>query len=276
VASVLKDSQLSRLGRGVEFSRLNEAECCVLRLLAEGHTAKSVANELGCTPAAVNERLREARRKTGVGSSRELARLLVAQENRHEQIGVGLRPASVLPSPSDAELWRPQTGVFVMLALLLIVATGAATLMSQPTSTNEFDPLVGAPLERFSQPADLHSKIRAEKRDSFWADRTEAAIRSRVLQIPVIGKDGNALRVTCGATLCEIAGTLIGPDRPIKEYDPNLPINRAQADLQDKPLNDDLGKLGLKNEGGSFMSGRGKPDRGVFLLYYSRIEGNSK
>ena len=57
----------------MDLSRLNEAERRVLGLLAEGHTAKSIANTIGSTPAAVNERLREARRKTGVGSSRELA-----------------------------------------------------------------------------------------------------------------------------------------------------------------------------------------------------------
>ena len=65
---------------GFDLTRLNEAERNVLRLLAEGHTAKSVASEIGSTPAAVNERLREARRKTGVGSSRELARLLKSQK----------------------------------------------------------------------------------------------------------------------------------------------------------------------------------------------------
>jgi DNA-binding CsgD family transcriptional regulator len=57
----------------IELARLNEAERRVLWLLAEGHTAKSIAIALETTPAAVNERLREARRKTGVGSSRELS-----------------------------------------------------------------------------------------------------------------------------------------------------------------------------------------------------------
>ena len=101
---------------GVDFSRLNEPERQVLRLLAEGHTAKSIANELGSTPAAVNERLREARRKTGVGSSRELARLLKSQEDRHDEMGVAqTRHPTATPTQSVAELWRPQTGVVAML-----------------------------------------------------------------------------------------------------------------------------------------------------------------
>jgi DNA-binding CsgD family transcriptional regulator len=86
VAAAFHEPKLRALA---DLDRLNEGERRVLRLLAEGHTAKSVANVTGSTPAAVNERLGEARRKTGVGSSRELARLLRAQENRPEKIGVG-------------------------------------------------------------------------------------------------------------------------------------------------------------------------------------------
>lgn len=270
----MNDANLFRSGRAIDLSRLNEAERRVLRLLGEGHTAKSIANELGSTSAAVNERLREARRKTEVGSSRELARLLKAQENRDEQIGVaGRRVTSATFSAPAAEPWRPQTGVIAMIALLLVAAAGAAALISQaPASTNEVDPLVGRPIERFGQPADLHAKVRAEAPDRSWAEPTEAAIRARVMQIPLVGKGGNVLRVTCGMTLCEIAGTLLGEGQRPKEYDPKLPLNQAVADLQDKPLRDDLAKLGLKDQSGSFVSGEGKPDRLVFLLYYSRVQ----
>ncbi len=59
-----------------DLSRLSDAERRALLLLACGHTAKSAAAELGVSEGAVNERLREARRKTGVGSSRQLARLV--------------------------------------------------------------------------------------------------------------------------------------------------------------------------------------------------------
>ena len=60
--------------------RLSEREREVLRLLARGHDVKSVARELGLSSGAVGERLREARRKLGVSSSREAARLLAAEE----------------------------------------------------------------------------------------------------------------------------------------------------------------------------------------------------
>lgn len=64
----------------VALSQLNAAEIEILRLLASGHTIKSMATHLGKSEFAINERLRDARRKTGVGSSRELARMLDAQE----------------------------------------------------------------------------------------------------------------------------------------------------------------------------------------------------
>jgi hypothetical protein len=37
-------------------------------------------------------------------------------------------------------------------------------------------------------------------------------------------------------------------------------------------LTDDLAKLGLKMDAATFTSGRGKPDKLAFLLYYSRIK----
>jgi DNA-binding CsgD family transcriptional regulator len=258
----------------VDLDRLNEAERRVLRLLAEGHTAKSVANVTGSTPAAVNERLREARRKTGVGSSRELARLLRAQENRYEQIGVvrgRVNPASL--AEPDAEPWRPQTGVFAMIGLFLVAAAAATAIMFQsPAPESRVDPLIGKQLERGPQPADLHAKLRAETRDSNWAPRIEAAIRTRVMKIPLVGKNGNALRITCAADLCEIAGTLLAPASKEEQRDQNSQYSRTVEALQVPPFTDDLMRLGLKIESGSFMSAEGKPDRLVYLLYYSRAD----
>lgn len=62
-------------------ARLTDREMEVLRLLVAGHTVKTIAARLGHSETSINERLRSARRKTGVGSSRELARLLDLQKN---------------------------------------------------------------------------------------------------------------------------------------------------------------------------------------------------
>ena len=71
---------------GPDLRRLSAAERQVLALLAQGHTAKSISRLTGDSEGAINERLRSARRKTGMGSSRELARRL-RQENRAEFSG---------------------------------------------------------------------------------------------------------------------------------------------------------------------------------------------
>lgn len=59
---------------------LTEREKDALRLLASGHDAKSVARQLGLSVHTVNERLRTARRKMGVSSSRAAARHLAQAE----------------------------------------------------------------------------------------------------------------------------------------------------------------------------------------------------
>lgn len=276
----MNDVHLFSVKRMIDLPRLNEAERRVLRLLAEGHTAKSIATELGTTAAAVNERLRDARRKTGVGSSRELARLLKAQEIRPEQMGVGkTRPSDAALAQADAERWRPQTGVFAMITLFIGAAAGAAALMMQApqASTNEIDPLIGVPLQRGPEPAELHARSRAEPRDEQWAGPMERQIEARLMSLPLVGKDGNALRITCASTLCEIAGNLITPpSKKEEEEDQNSQYSRTIRDLQVPPLTDDLMRLGLKVEAALFTGGKGKPDRAVFLLYYSRADGRKK
>ncbi len=158
-----------------------------------------------------------------------------------------------------------------MLTISVAAIAGAAALMGQQSApTNESEPLIGAPLERFKQPADLHAQIRSETRDDAWASKMESVVRARLLQIPLVGVDGNELRVTCAKTLCEIAGTLLAPTSPAEREDTKSPVNKTITALQVPPLPDDLGKLGLKSESGSFTSAKGKPDRAVFLLYYSR------
>jgi DNA-binding CsgD family transcriptional regulator len=55
---------------------LSEKEKQTLRLLLAGHDAKSMARHLDLSVHTVNERLRDARRKLSVSSSKEAARLL--------------------------------------------------------------------------------------------------------------------------------------------------------------------------------------------------------
>lgn len=266
----MNDPNLFPSDRAADLSRLNESETRVLRLLGEGHTAKTIATELGTTPAAVNERLREARRKTGVGSSRELARLLKTQESRDEQIGVApmRHPVAVVP-PSDAEPWRPQTGVFAMIALFLVAAAGAAALMTDQPAGNISDPLVGTIAGSQDSPDRLYALVRSEPRDGAWAHPTEQFLRDRYSKIPHVGGAKNAFRVICASTLCEVAGAIDAPSEPGHEYDAGYPLNVAMGQLQGKELHDDLAKAGLDFKSGMFGGG---PDRArtTFLEYWSR------
>lgn len=62
------------------YQVLTEKEKETLRLIVRGHDAKSMARHLGLSVHTINERLREARRKMAVSSSREAARLLFDRE----------------------------------------------------------------------------------------------------------------------------------------------------------------------------------------------------
>ena len=63
------------------YRALTEKEKQTLRLMARGHDAKSTARSLGLSVHTINERLRDARRKMAVSSSREAARLLLEAES---------------------------------------------------------------------------------------------------------------------------------------------------------------------------------------------------
>ncbi|WP_082745676.1 helix-turn-helix transcriptional regulator [Erythrobacter sp. CCH5-A1] len=114
---------------------LSEKELEILRLLAGGHTVKSIAAQLGRSEAAINERLREARRKTGVGSSRELARMLAEQKVWDRKIDLS-PPADPAEAPSvprkrGFEWTKGRLAMAFLLpaaALGLALAAGTATL----------------------------------------------------------------------------------------------------------------------------------------------------
>ncbi len=67
-----------RMNTGIQS--LSEREKETLRLLIRGHNAKSIAHSLGLSVHTVNDRLRDARRKLNVSSSREAARRLAESE----------------------------------------------------------------------------------------------------------------------------------------------------------------------------------------------------
>lgn len=128
---------------------LTEREKETLRLLASGHDAKSVATHLGLSVHTVNERLRAARRKLGVSSSRAAARWLIEAEqddpkfpvdkNLGEATGVAGVERSGRTATRRARLWALGLGGLLMFAIavaaLVISLTGTgspAPVASQP------------------------------------------------------------------------------------------------------------------------------------------------
>lgn len=77
---------------------LTDKEKEALRLLVEGHDAKSSASKLGISVYTINDRLRNARRKLQVSSSREAARILRDAEEATPQSA----PQSTPQSPPNA------------------------------------------------------------------------------------------------------------------------------------------------------------------------------
>lgn len=119
------------------LAALTEKELEILRLLAAGHTVKSIAMSLNRSEASINERLRDARRKTGVGSSRELARLLDTQKIWDKNIDLHL-PGSATDAAAHPKVtgraWS-KGAIITLVAMSIAAATGitfiAADSMSQ-------------------------------------------------------------------------------------------------------------------------------------------------
>ncbi|MEM7779081.1 MAG: DUF4019 domain-containing protein [Pseudomonadota bacterium] len=118
--------------------QLTDKEKEALRLLLVGHDAKSSANELDISVHTVNDRLRAARRKLSVSSSREAARILGAaegqtpqtppQKHAHEEIGMG---QSALPrdnadltneSSDQPKGWVWLTGGMLIMSIAIAIA----------------------------------------------------------------------------------------------------------------------------------------------------------
>lgn len=253
-----------------DISQLNENEREILRLLAQGHTAKSIASVTGRSVSSVNERLREARRKTGIGSSRTLSRTFVTQENRDNIIGVddGEQPAPELleaAGPSRSVLFR---GVAMTIIAAIALAAGAYLLQSAspvqqlPDQKDWSDPAKADPLLSGSYsgplPSQRYAMLRAEKRDAVWADATERALIARYAIL--LRKYGvrQPVRALCGETTCEIAMKL---DLSLRK------TAKLTNELQGRELADSLAKIGLMGDSASF----GGPDKSyVHSSYWLR------
>ena len=113
---------------------LTEKEKQTLRLIVRGHDAKSAARHLGLSVHTVNERLRDARRKLAVSSSREAARRLLAHEGGAPDSLGDTQLGEAAPAVSgEQDAGRPRSAVRIaagVLVMSLVVALLA--LVAQP------------------------------------------------------------------------------------------------------------------------------------------------
>jgi DNA-binding CsgD family transcriptional regulator len=125
-----------------DLDALTDKEKDTLRLLLRGHDAKSSARELGLSVHTVNERLRDARRKLGVTSSREAARKLLAEEADDPQLPGDKALGGALASPPDAPMaasatrrWaRPDLALVSIGVLAMSLILAALFLPASPLS----------------------------------------------------------------------------------------------------------------------------------------------
>lgn len=157
------------------FDELTEKEKETLRLIVRGHDAKSMARELSLSVHTINERLRIARRKLGVTSSREAGRLLLESEGGDPQnlADKELGDASP-PSPGNQWLIGPRRArlfggiVMSVLAILLV--------LSSPLVEQSDDP--GSPQVAATSDAEVESAARdwlALVDKGIWQESFDAA-----------------------------------------------------------------------------------------------------
>ncbi|MGV3577526.1 hypothetical protein [Brevundimonas sp.] len=257
------------------LTTLNASERELLLLLGRGHTAKSIAALKDLTELAVNERFRSARRKTGIGSSREIARLLVAQENRDDIIGVAeaAPPVAPLPRPdasrraSPLRRWSLPMSAAVLLIAAAILAQQTATPSTTTARTMPTPAGADAVFAPRTDPADaaaLRREIADGAVDPDWSPQMEAALsRAYHLKTDHTGAVAS-VDVTCGATLCEVLGVA----------KPNL--STAQVDIVIEAFQGhDVHAFGAEMSLSNVMTGittATNPQALVFVAYWRRAD----
>ena len=116
---------------------LTEKEKQALRLLLGGHDAKSMARQLGLSVHTINERLRDARRKLSVSSSKAAARMLREAEAPQSLGDMALGGAgggpgvqTLDPGPAHAPRAAWTIGGFAMIALMTTAFVAALAIAS--------------------------------------------------------------------------------------------------------------------------------------------------
>ncbi len=209
-------------GSGGLADKLNARELEILRLLAAGHTVKSIAVRLARSEASINERLRDARRKASVGSSRELARLLDEEQKICDK-----NPDLALSLPCEEASGQPATcghftakGTIAMLFAIPFIAAGSLLMVADApsraapsraahsqTARPQADTAISAPIAARSSPLigkwalDVARVPQAERPRSVTISFSVAPDARWTTLVEIINPDGAALQAQTTAAL---------------------------------------------------------------------------
>lgn len=120
------------------------------------------------------------------------------------------------------------------------------------------------------QTADLHEMLRRERRDDAWARDVEPMLEGLYSSIKHMNDTG-PVRVTCAATLCEVAQMLPRPDQASQADQAAL-----QRDLQSDALQSAMAKAGMFNITSDFRGDGIRQHHTLFVAYWSRAQEQPK
>lgn len=184
-----------------DVERLTDRERETLRLLGQGHEAKSIASVLGLSVHTVNERLRSARRKLSVSSSREAARMLLGYEGHNKS---GYKTIGVaVAGPGEPNSWHAHsraTGgkrrlIWAMLggAMLLISAAVLMTALAgqvDPARLAAPEPVM--PIPSLFAVSDYPADALAKRAQGITDYRLRVGANGRVDKCDIERSSGNA------------------------------------------------------------------------------------
>ncbi len=185
-------------------------------MLAAGHTVKSIAVRLSRSEASINERLRDARRKASVGSSRELARLLDEEQKIWDK-----NPDLALPPSCEETPGQPATrrrflarGSLVMLFAIPVIAAGSLLIVAdapfraaRPQAVSAISAPASRPSAARSSPLigkwtlDVARVPQEERPRSVTISFSVAADARWTTRVEIINPDGAALQAESIAAL---------------------------------------------------------------------------
>lgn len=164
---------------------LTDKEKEALRLILRGHDAKSSARELDLSVHTINERLRGARRKLEVTSSKEAARLLLEDEGGmaemlgHKHLGdASIEASADAGAVSGDDRPRQTRTILIGVALMSIIL---AAMLALQAPTPDAPPI--------ALPAAVAEESPGKPVGPAMRERLESAERAALVMLEVADKD---------------------------------------------------------------------------------------